>query len=158
MDLKRKVGVAVGAVLLTGALLTGAAFASEEGKAPTAQTERVDKAVQEGKLTQGEADTLKKLGELRRSYMEKYKAEAKALLEQSVKDGKITKEQAQRILKHQQGRMQHHGKGWGKPGKALTEEQLKSKLAEAVKSGKITQEKADAILQKWQEHKAKAQQ
>lgn len=157
MDLKRRVGLAVGSVLLTGALLTGAAFAADDGKEATAKTEWIDKAVQEGKLTQGEADTMKKLGELRRSYMEKYKAEAKGIVEQGVKDGKLTQQQAERMLNHKHKGHFHHGKGHGKQGEPMTEAEVKRKLDAAVKSGKLTQEKADVILKRFQEHKAKGQ-
>lgn len=158
MDLKKKLSVAAGAMLLTGALLTGAAFAEGDASSAAARQDKVEQAVKEGKLTQGEADTLKQLGELRRSYMERYKADAKALVDRAMTDGKLTKEQAERMLQRK-GHFGHgHGKGHMKHGKAISEEQLKSKLEAAVKEGKLTQEKADAILKKYQEHKAKAKQ
>ena len=113
-----------GTVLITGGLIVGAAVAapalSSSGNAPAAaQTpgqSHLDKAVKEGKLTQAEADVLKQLGDLRKSYMEKYKADAKNLIDQAVKSGKITQEQADKMLKGhaKHGWRGHKGLGSGK--------------------------------------------
>lgn len=156
MDFKKKIGATAGALLVTGALLSGAAFASSAVKEPPAKAEWVDQAIQQGKLTPGEGDTLKRIGELRRSYMEKFKADAKTLVDQAVKDGKITQEQGDRMLK--KGARFHHGKGHKMPGQNMTEQQLKEHLAQAVKIGKLTQDQADTVLKRWQERHSNAQQ
>lgn len=154
MSLKKKLGAAVGAVLVSGALLTGAAFASGDAQSAPTKAEWIDKAVEAGKLTQGEADTLRQLQDLRHSYMEKFKTDAKTLIDQAVKDGKITQDQADRMIKHKASF--HHGKG--RKMHSMTEQEVKERLAEAVKKGKLTQEQADTMLKRWQEHHAKAPQ
>jgi len=106
MKIEKRFGIIVGAVLLLSALLTGAAFA-HGGGIPSA--EKIQALVEAGKLTQGEADVVVKLSDLRRSFMEKLKAESKVITEQAVAEGKITQEQADRLLS--KGGRLGHGKG-----------------------------------------------
>lgn len=160
--------VAAGAILVSGALVTGVAVAAtapagkvahrhhEEmmGKKPDLQ-----ELVKEGKITQGQADVMAQLQGLHQKAMEQFKADAKAVIDQAAKDGKITPEQAERMKAR--GAMMHHHHGTpgkrhlppGKHGKPLgpkSEADLKALLAEKVKAGRLTQEKADQILKKWQ--------
>jgi|GEM_PF-3943387 len=140
MSMKKKLGIAVGALLISGGVLTGAALANEAPATadPAAQTQGVTKA---NPLSEAARELLTKIGEIRKSYMEKADTDAKALVDQAVADGKITREEADKLL-------HHGGKGFG-PGMArvpLTQEELKAKLDELVKSGKLTQEHADKAL------------
>lgn len=142
MNLTRKLGVAIGAVLIAGGLLTGAAFAAGGGKG----AERLDQAVKEGKLTEGQAQVIKQIQALRESYRQKFEAERQGILDQAVKDGKITQDQAAKLKQPHMGR---HGK-W--QFKKLSQAELKAKLDEAVKSGRITQDQANKILERHAQH------
>ncbi len=110
MNLRGRFGVIAGAVLLSGILFAGAALASGWSGGPA------------GELTQGQKDTLKQLMELRKSHMEKMKAEATALIDQAVKDGKITQEQGDKMLRFpakpgmRRGPWGHEKKGHFEPG------------------------------------------
>lgn len=159
MSLKNKFTILAGSVLIAGGLLTGAAFAATAGTGATpaekaaAQTERLEQAVKDGKLTQDQADVLKRLAELRQSAMEKLQADSKAVVEQAVKDGKLTQEEADKLQTHKLQAHKLQGRGHMGPGRGafifkspMTQEELKAKLDEAVKSGKMTQEQADKIL------------
>jgi polyhydroxyalkanoate synthesis regulator phasin len=170
MNLK-KVGLTVAAVLVSGALLTGAAFAAG---VPSKMADKLQQEVQAGKLSQGQADVITQLFGLRQSAMEKLKADEKALIDQAVKDGKLTQDQADKLQKREghfgQGPMQ--GKTQGKTqgrmhgkqgpmfffGKNLSADQLKAKLDAAVKSGKLTQEKADQALKQFEARQQQWQQ
>lgn len=164
--------VAAGAVLLSSALVTGVAMAASnpetkvaQGRQEMGQKPNLDQMVQEGKITQGQADVMTQLQALRQKAMQQLKADSKAVIDQAVKDGKITQEQADTMAKR--GMMWHrHGGGPGKqgfapgqrgmaPGKGpKTEAELKAFLDEKVKAGKLTQEKADQMLKQWQSHRS----
>jgi polyhydroxyalkanoate synthesis regulator phasin len=154
------------AVLLCGALFTGGSFALANTEAtPPAVESRIAKA----ELTEGQKEVLGKLQTLRKAHMEKLQAETKAVVEQAVKDGTITQEQADRItqkrLHPKPGKGPHRGhgpkhgpglKGEMRKKAPLTEEQFKQQLDARVTAGKLTQEQADQMLQRWREHQAKA--
>lgn len=158
MNLTKKWAAMTGAVLVSGALLTGASFAAT-APAAAAQAEqhqqKLDQAVKDGKLTQAEADVRKALADLRHSAMAKLKADSKAVVDQAVKDGKITQEQATKLEKHGWGRGARHQ---GKHDAKMTREQIQAKVDAGVKAGKLTRERADQILQKWdQKHAQKSE-
>lgn len=87
------------AALLAGAVLWGAIFAGpvQAEPAPSGQekAEQVDK-----QLSPGETEVLDKLKQLHKAHREQFKKEATAVLEQAVKEGKITREQADTLLHH----------------------------------------------------------
>jgi polyhydroxyalkanoate synthesis regulator phasin len=149
MNLKGRWMALAGTLVAAGILGTGVALAATGGGA-AALTDKLQAAVQSGKLTQAEADVMQQLANLRKAAMEKLKADEKALIDQAVKDGKLTQDQAKKLTqrlrrKHHGGRHGHMGGKW----KNLTPEQMKAKLDEAVKSGKLTQEQADKIMERW---------
>lgn len=144
MNLKRKLGVAIGAVLIAGGLFAGAALAAGGGKG----AERLDQAVKEGKLTEGQAQIIRQIHDLRESYRQKFEAERLAIIDQAVKDGKITQDEAAKL---KQPRMGRHGKGL----KTMSQAELKAKLDEAVKTGRLTQEQANRILERHAERSSK---
>lgn len=117
LNFKNKFALIAGSAVLTGALLTGAAYAASNDSAAapapsaaTAQANNLDQAVKDGKLTQAQADLMKQIGDLRKSAMEKVQADSKAIIDQAVKDGKITQDQADKMLKG------HGGFEFGKGG------------------------------------------
>jgi len=156
MNMKQRVALITGSVLVTGGLLTGAALAATDTTVPTptaiaaAVTGRLEQAVADGKITQAEADVLKQIQELRASVMEKLKTDSQAIIDQAVTDGKITQEQADSLKTYGGHGFKGHGglKGLdlGFDPRGLTEEELKAKLDEAVAAGTLTQEQADQIL------------
>jgi polyhydroxyalkanoate synthesis regulator phasin len=153
MNMKR-LGAIAGAVLLSGALLTGGAMAAN---LPSKLADKLQSQVQAGKITQNQADVVGQLFNLRQAAMTKLKADEKALIDQAVKEGKLTQAQADQLAKRgdhfgEGGRHEHGGKGDRRHlgDKHLTADQLKAKLDTAVKDGKLTQEQADQILKKWQ--------
>jgi polyhydroxyalkanoate synthesis regulator phasin len=156
MNAKNKWLVRIGTVLVAGILTTGVAMADG------GLQERLQKAVEAGKLTQGQAEVMTQLHDLRVAAWSKLKADSQALIEQAVKDGKITREQADEMLERmaKPGRKGH--KGWhgrphgflgkeGHPFKGMTPDQMKAKLDEAVKAGKLTREQADKMLERFTE-------
>ena len=164
-NLKHKWVLMAGTALVTGALLTSAAFAA--GGATDGQS-RVDKAatrlqqaVANGRITQGEADVMTQVNTLRAEVMAKLKADSQAIVDQAVADGKITQEQADKLKSyggHSFGgkrgdRMPAFSKRDGGKlgiGKGhMSEEQLQTRLDAAVASGRLTQEQADQMLQKF---------
>lgn len=96
MTMTRKLGTIAGALLISASLFAGTAFAAEKVERSDLK-ERLEEKVREGKLTAGEAEVVQKLHDLRRSYHEKFQAEAQSVIDKAVKDGKITKEQAERF-------------------------------------------------------------
>lgn len=160
MKITRRVGIIAGSVLLIGALATGAALAAGNLSGAKA-AERLQQAVQSGKMTQGEADLLTQLDQVRTSYMEKMKTEIQATIDKAVADGTVTQEQADRLKKRQGGPgpgpamkgrpgPQKGGKfGWGQRPN-LKPAELKAKIEAQVEAGKITREQADAILNRWE--------
>lgn len=114
--------VAAGVALLSGALVTGVAFAasSPEGRVAhqgqMGQRPNLDQMVKEGKITQGQADVMAQLQQLRQKAMEQLKADSKAVIDQAVKEGKITQEQADQMAKrwHHRGAPGKHGHAPGK--------------------------------------------
>lgn len=150
MGLKQKIGVAVGALVISGGLLAGVAMANEtpaDASAPAAgDSAQVEKVGPLGQLSEGAKSVLSQLNELRKSYMEKFQADAKALTDKAVADGTITQAEADKLSKFE-GRGFGHGRMHVEiKGAPLTAEELKAKLDEAVKAGKMTQEQADEIL------------
>ncbi len=171
MKLKNTIATVTGAVLLAGALFTGAAFAAGE--------------------TTTEAPIFKQLNELRQSYRDKMKTEAAGLINEALASGSITQEQADKLLtrgaKSEGMRGGHGGPGamrgkkpegmkgarpegmpgghggpgrGGKGGAGLggapkTQEEAKAHLDGHVQEGKLTQEQADQMLQKWLDNQAK---
>jgi polyhydroxyalkanoate synthesis regulator phasin len=115
--------VVAGAVLLSGALVTGVAFAAERPAGKMAhgpmmgQKPDLDQLVKEGKITQAEADVLKQLQDLRQKAMAQLKTDAKAVIDQAVKDGKLTQEQADRLTKRGMRGPGAHGKHGFEKGK-----------------------------------------
>jgi polyhydroxyalkanoate synthesis regulator phasin len=133
------------AALIAGALLTGPGGAQASGE-PERPTNPATDAVHARQLTPAEQEVHKQLGDLRRAHRERYKADARALVDKAVKDGKLTREQGDRLLAHK-----HKGK-W----RHMSREELQTKLDERVQSGKITRERADEIMKEWEQHHAKA--
>lgn len=151
MGLKQKVGIAVGALVISGGLLAGVAMANEAPADASAQaagdSAQVEKVGPLGQLSEGAKNLLNQLSELRKSYMEKYQADAKALTDKAVAEGTVTQEEADRLSKFE-GRGFGHGRVHIEiKGAPLTQEELKAKLDEAVKAGTMTQEQADKILE-----------
>jgi polyhydroxyalkanoate synthesis regulator phasin len=153
MNLKGKIGVAAGALLIAGSVMVGSVLAAEPNT-PTDSTGTAQTAPA-SKLSQAAQDVLKQVQELRKSVMDKLKTDEQALVDQAVKDGKITQDEGTKLMQHGRhggpGMMKEgrggHGPGPGmKGGAPLTQDELKAKLAEAVTAGKMTQEQADAIL------------
>lgn len=178
MNLK-KMGTMAGAILVSGALITGVAFAAEATTTtpPAASTETKAAVPATSQLTEGEKDIFTKLQELRKTYKDKLTADSKALVDGAVTEGKITQEQGDRLLQHG-GKGGPGGKGFGRGGKhgfggerggkhaglgagflgdfeSLTTEALKAKLDAAVAEGKITQDQADKIAAHHAEHLAR---
>jgi polyhydroxyalkanoate synthesis regulator phasin len=171
--LPKKWLVAAGAVLVSGALATGVAFAAsnDQGEAkgwfgpfhgfhamkgPKGPAD-LSQLVESGKITQAEADVLKQLQELHQKQMAQLKADSQALIDKAVAEGKITQEQAEKLKRPLAGKFGEPG-GFrmhmgGHPFK--TEAELKAHLDEKVKSGRLTQEQADQMLKHWQEMHAK---
>ncbi|MDF2626463.1 MAG: hypothetical protein K0R39_294 [Symbiobacteriaceae bacterium] len=149
MGLKQKIGVAVGALLISGGLLAGVAMANEAPADASAQaaggTAEVVKVGPLGQLSEGAKSVLSQLQELRKSYMEKFQADAKALTDKAVAEGTITQEEADRLNKFE-GKGFGHARVFVHKGAPLTQEELKAMLDEAVKAGKLTQEQADKML------------
>ena len=136
----RKFAVIAASALIAGGILTGAAFASTPAAA-----EKIDQAVANGRITQGAADVMKQVHELRQAAMEKFQADRQAVIDQAVSAGTITQEEADRLLTHQ-GR---HQKGFAARGSArtpLTAEEMKAHLDAKVAAGYMTQEQADLLL------------
>ncbi|HYF78311.1 MAG TPA: hypothetical protein VD973_14305 [Symbiobacteriaceae bacterium] len=96
MTMTRKLGTIAGALLISASLFAGTASAAEKMDRPDLK-ERLEEKVREGKLTAGEAEVVQKLHDLRRSYHEKFRADAQSVIDKAVKDGKITPEQAERF-------------------------------------------------------------
>lgn len=96
MTITRKLGTLAGALLISASLFAGTAFAAEKIEKHDLK-ERLEEKVREGKLTAGEAEVVQQLHDLRRSYHEKFRAEAQSVIDKAVKDGKITPEQAERF-------------------------------------------------------------
>jgi polyhydroxyalkanoate synthesis regulator phasin len=172
--LPKKWLIAAGAVLVSGALATGVAFAASSDKgtqgAPNAThpfkgahgmkgpkgPADLSKLVESGKITQAEADVLKQLQDLRQKQMAQLKADSQALIDKAVAEGKITQEQADKLKKPLAGKFGGPGSHRGGPHfEAKTEAELKAHLDEKVKSGRLTQEQADQMLKHWQEMHAK---
>lgn len=130
--------VTAAALLATGVLATGVAFAAT-GPASAE------------KLSPGMQETMTQIRELRKSRMEQLRTDVQALIDKAQAEGKITPEQADKLKAHPKG-MGRHGHHPNFKGKAMTQEQLKAKLDEAVKSGRLTQEQADKMLQRWESH------
>ncbi|HYF94360.1 MAG TPA: hypothetical protein VD969_19240 [Symbiobacteriaceae bacterium] len=95
MSLKRKIGIAAGAVVLAGSLLAGAAFANE-ARAATPAAPGV--LVKQSALSEGAKAVLTQMRELRKAAMEKLKADSKGIIDQAVAEGKITQEEADKLL------------------------------------------------------------
>lgn len=148
MWINRRWALVAGTVLVSGALLTGAALASGSGAKPTA-------AQTETNRTPGESEVQKQLSDLRQRHFTQMRDEAKAIIDQAVKDGKLTQEQADKMTNRfahpwgqRKSKMPHNLKG-------LTQDELKAKLDAAVKNGKMTQEQADKLMQRWTERQSK---
>jgi hypothetical protein len=143
MNLKSKWSIIAGTVLVSGALLTtGVVFAASGSSTesapnaaattaqPSAQTkaDRLEAAVTSGQITQAEADVLKQLDGLRQTAMDKLKADSQTIIDQAVKDGKITQDQATKLAQHDDHMGGHGGRhggrgghGWGKDGQKDTQ-------------------------------------
>lgn len=181
LNLKNKWAIIAGTTLVAGSLLAaGAVYASDSAPAtPSGTTQpakpdfktHLDDAVKAGKLTQGEADVMKQLDDLRQAAMDKLKSDSQAVIDQAVKDGKITQEQADKLSKPEGrggfvmkggpgfGRGPGHGPGAGpKDGffgrGPVSQDDMKAKLNAEVQAGKLTQEQADKILQGFAQHQA----
>ncbi|MFZ5827631.1 MAG: hypothetical protein ACOY94_25285 [Bacillota bacterium] len=155
MMIPKKWMTALGAALLTGVLVTGAAFAAG-GEKPAKAPLNASEGVQE---------LLTEIQTLRQSRMEQLKADIEALVDKALAEGRITAEEAARLKEgpkrfHQGPRGPFPGQRPGfKEGKGFplgaTEAEVKARLDQAVANGRITQEQADQILKKWQEWQAK---
>ncbi|HYG60880.1 MAG TPA: hypothetical protein VD902_22610 [Symbiobacteriaceae bacterium] len=160
MKLNNKLGIVAGALLISGSLLTGAAFAAGDTDANPAKAVAAAKAT----LSEGAQAVRTQLGDLRKAAMEKLQADSKALVDQAVAEGKITQEEADRMLRPVDKRFRVPGKlmmkhpGGGKAmfhfDKDMTQEELQAKLDTAVKDGKMTQEQADKMLKFWTERQS----
>ncbi|MDF2627577.1 MAG: hypothetical protein K0R39_1408 [Symbiobacteriaceae bacterium] len=124
LNLKNKFAVLAGSALITATVLSGAAFAATDSTtadsaaaaAPAATAPvkadrlNLEQAV-DGTLTQAQADILTQLGALRTAAREKVQADAKAVLDQAVAEGKLTQEEADELLS-----FKGHGGGKGRGG------------------------------------------
>jgi polyhydroxyalkanoate synthesis regulator phasin len=143
MGLKNKFGVLAGSVLIAGGVLTGAVFAAEAPEATTQPTQ-TEQSAKRSELTAGQKEVLQQLSDLRKSAMEKLQADSKAVIDQAAAEGKITQEQADKLLRRGGRGM---GGFFGKRAPVAAED-LKARLDEAVKAGKMTQEQANKILER----------
>lgn len=149
---KKKIALIAGATVLAASLLAGAAFAAAGPNAAAleARIQRIDQAVTDGTMSQGMADVLKELDQLRLSVMEKLQADSQAIVDQAVTEGSITQEEADSLMSR--GGRTAFGRGGFKGGamgfgmQGMTEEALKARLDAAVAAGSLTQEQADQIL------------
>jgi polyhydroxyalkanoate synthesis regulator phasin len=187
MNMKQKwMAVASTAAVAAGVLMGGMAMASASGTAaantPAASSHQVgrkglifspeqlkaqlDQQVKDGKLTQGQEDVMLQLDSLRQEAMTKLQADEKAIIDQAVQSGKITRDEATQLQQHGhgpggpaggRGGRGDHGPGGGRGhgmGPNMTADQLKAQLDQDVKDGKLTQDKADQILKDVTEHQA----
>lgn len=117
MEIKRKWMAIAGAVLVVGALGSGAGLAAGGSTGNTAPGAHwIDSAVKAGKLTQAQADVMQQLVNQKRAAMTKLKADQKAAIDQAVKAGKLTQAEADQLLQRLE-RKGHHGPGQGKFGR-----------------------------------------
>lgn len=141
MMIPKKWMTALGAALLTGVLVTGAAFAAG-GEQPT-------------KASQGVQELMTEIQALRQTRMEQLKAEVEALIDKALANGQITAEEAAGLKQRPKGPHQgpRHGFKGGLKGfpRGANEAEVKARLDEAVKNGRLTQEQADQMLKRWQE-------
>ncbi|HEY8346140.1 MAG TPA: hypothetical protein VIL07_02555 [Symbiobacteriaceae bacterium] len=128
------------AVVLTGALLAPQAVAAAEPAAPAPV--EAEAAKPQESLTPAQKEVLKQIRELRKQYRQKLQAESRELVEKAVKEGKLSRQEADQLLKHIAPRRL-------KPPRSVKE--MKARLDEAVRAGKLTREQADQILQHWKE-------
>lgn len=126
------------AALLTGALLAphAAVAAAQPAPAPMESGKPAEA------LTPAQKEVLKQLRDLRRSYREKLRTDSQAVVEKAVKDGRISRQEADQLLRRVLLRPRRP---------AQTAEEVKARLEDAVRSGKITREQADKILKQWTE-------
>lgn len=172
MKLKNTLATLTGAVLIAGALFSGAALAAggDTTVAPTTSTQQSDAMAKRtdwiSQLSEGGQATWKQLTDLRQSHMEKLKSESEALVNQAMADGTITQEQADKLLSHGGKPGGKHGGMHGGPGRGgkggpgtdrlgQTQEEVQAHLDRHVQEGKLTQAQADQMLQKWLEAQTK---
>lgn len=118
----------LGLSLIAFGLLAGTAFGAPQPPAPgaspaapgvtapsAAHPDPIDKALERGELTKGEADVLRQLHDLRKARMEQFRSEATAIVEKAVEDGKITREQADRMLRHGKKHRREHTHSHAQP-------------------------------------------
>lgn len=161
MKIRSRFAVIAGALLVSGAIVTGVVFAADP--VPAAQTPSSNQVAPAAKvaMSQGQKELLGQLAELRKSVSDKLQSDSKALVDQAVADGKVSREEADRLLRPggKFGRPPgKHGKqmGFGFKFQGLTQAELKAQLDEKVTAGKLTQEQADKALQHWGEHPQKS--
>lgn len=162
---KKLFGAVTAAVLVAGAMFTSAALAENAPATTTTATTQTEKSAKHtewiSQLSEGAQATYKQLSELRQAAHDKLKADSQAVVDQAVKDGKITQEEGQSLLarggKHGGGRHGGKGGGFGRGFHGRTLEEMKADLDSHVKEGKMTQEQADKLLEQWKQHQAQAE-
>lgn len=131
------------AMLLTGAVLApGTTLAAPSPARAPEQTERAPEG-----LSPAQKEVLNQLRDLRKRHREQLQQETREVVEKAVKDGKLTRQEADQLLKRLSPRFLHQPK---------SVEEMKAQLDEAVRAGRISQEQADRILQRFKDAKAKA--
>lgn len=131
------------AMLLAGALL--APQVAGAAPTPTPAPSEAQKAPEN--LSPAQKEVLKQLRELRKRHREQLRTESRELVEKAVKEGKLTREEGDQLLKRLIPRHLPQPK---------SVEEMKARLDEAVRAGRMTQQQADRILQRFKEAQAKA--
>jgi polyhydroxyalkanoate synthesis regulator phasin len=167
MGFTKKWAVIVGTAAIATSIAAGSAFAASgtKGAAPNAAdptqpvdiagtTERVDFVMGtddhvKTPLSPAQEAVAVQLKALVTKHMEQLKTESTALIDQAVKDGKLTQAEADALKAKSMGRKGDHGKGGFqfkmKTPMNMTKEQRDAELDAAVKAGKLTQEQADKM-------------
>lgn len=105
--LKRKWAMVAATALVTGGLLTGVAMAGDPAALVTSAVTEGSSIETATERTPAESEVHQQLKELKRATMVRFKSERKQLLDQAVKEGKLTKEQAEKMMEHRG----HHHRG-----------------------------------------------
>jgi polyhydroxyalkanoate synthesis regulator phasin len=148
----KKWAVIVGTAAIATSIAAGSAFAASAPKAvapnaadPTQQADNGAHKHDKTPLSPAQEAVMTQIKALAKKHMEQLKTESTALIDQAVKDGKLTQAQADEMKSRSMGSMGDHGKGGSWMKAPMTKEQRDAKLDAAVKSGKMTQEQADKL-------------
>ncbi len=130
--------VVLGAVAIAGSLWGGAALAEKAPGAPA--TKEYTKPAPSA----GNVELQKALEDGYKAHMEQWRTEALAMIDQAVKDGKVSEKEAAGYRRKYEA-----------PAAPPSREELKAQLDEMVRLGKITQEHADKKLAGFDQEQAK---